>query len=169
MAPKLSAPRAFMASACAAEPGCRWNRCNCTESKHNFCPPRSSSRQIVQLSVDSSRLKVFGMLSRPGCHYKSVFCASGTKSSTFESGADVAKPADWSTRRGKKARPCCISKTLFSPSGTSACYRNITQQVSIVVRLSDKSKVYVMTAPRCWISSCSTPWDQMKAMQTLLG
>lgn len=58
---------------------------------------------------------------------------------------------------------------FFPPSGTSACYRNITQQVSIVVRLSDKSKVYVMTALHCWIPSCRTTWDQMKAMQTPPG
>lgn len=95
------------------------------------------------------RLKVFGASSRLTCP-KSV----GNKQS-FEPGAEVTKLADRSMRGERKQ---VVARQATPPtSGTSARTRKITQRVSIVVRLSDKSNVCVMTVLQCWISSCSPP------------
>lgn len=138
-----------------------WNRAaagihyTSPESKPKFCPLRSSGRQTLQPSAASRTESLT-------CHYKSV----GNKQ-FFEPGAEVTKPADWSMRGERKQ---VVAHQGPPPtSGTSACARKITQRVSIVVRLSDKSTVCVMTALQRWISSCSTPWDQTKAMQTPPG
>lgn len=108
------------------------------------------------------RLKVFGASARLACHYKSV----GNKQ-FFEPGAKVTKRID--PCEGKESKWLHVKAPPPPTSGTSARPRKITQRVSIVVRLSDKSTVCVMTALQCWISSCSTPWDQRKAMQTPPG
>lgn len=94
--------------------------------------------------------------------YKSVFCRQEQRAPPLR-----AEQTQQSLQIDE--RPCCMSNAFPPLSGTSACYENITQQVSIVARLSDKSEACVMTAPHRWISSCNTPWDQMKAMQTPPG
>lgn len=122
---------------------------------------RRRSRQILQLLVDSRWLKVFGDASQICCRLINQLSAVRNKELHVESRADATKPAN--------PRKTLLHVRRFPLSGTSACYENITQQVSIVARLSDKSQACVMTAPHRWISSCNTPWDQMEAMQTPPG
>lgn len=128
-----------------------------------FALERSSSRHILQLLVDSRWLKVFGDAFQIYCRLINQFSVRQEQR---------ALPLREQTQQSLQIdeRPCCMSNASPPPlSGTSARYENITQQVSIVVRLSDKSKAYVMTALRRWISFRNTPWDQMKAMQTPPG
>lgn len=128
-----------------------------------FALERSSSRHILQLLVDSWWLKVFGDAFQIYCRLINQFSVRQEQRALPLSAEQTQQSLQIDER------PCCMSNAFSPLSGTSACYENITQQVSIVVRLSDKSKAYVMTALHRWISSCNTPWDQMKAMQTPPG
>lgn len=107
--------------------------------------PSEKERPTDTPATRGLRLKVFGAPSRLACQHKSVFHVRGTNSSTFEPGAEATKAGRSICARGKKAKPCCRCAPP-PPSGTSACYQTITQRVTIVARLSDKSKAYVMTA-----------------------